>query len=297
MDEQELKDWKKAGQIVAGAREYARSLVKVGVPLIEVADKTEEKISALGGKPAFPAQISLNHIAAHYCSPPHDETLFKDGDVAKIDIGVHVNGCVGDTATTVDLGDHRELIEASKEALKNALALVRPGTTLGEIGREIQKTITSYNLAPIKNLCGHGVGKYIVHCPPSIPNYDTGEKTTLKEGQTIAIEPFASTGAGMIYEERNTEIFQIVGKRPVRNPSTRYILQKIEAYEGLPFTTRWLTKEFPAFKVNIALRELMQQGIIRGFPPLPDKAKGLVSQAEHTVLVQEKPLILTKLSE
>jgi len=292
-----LDNWKKAGEIAAKARDYGASLIKVGASLQEVTEAVEDKIHSLGGQMAFPPQISLNETAAHYCAEPKDEVIFKEGDVAKIDVGVHVDGCIGDTATTVDLGDNKELVQASQDGLNAALKLIRPGVTLGEIGRAINEAITAHEgIVPIKNLSGHGLGEFLIHVRPSIPNYDTGEKEELYEGQTIAIEPFATYGDGYIREAEQGNIFSLVQKKPVRLPDTRKILGFIEReYSTLPFTTRWLVKKFNPLAVRMALMQLLREDIIRCYPPLNERAKGLVSQAEHSIIVAEKPIITTKL--
>ena len=293
MEKEILDKYVKAGKIASEAREYGKGLIKKGASLLEVSDKIEKKIIELGGKLAFPVQISINDVAAHNCADPDEITLFNEGDVCKLDIGVHVDGYVADTAYTVDLGEHEDLVRASQEALTEALKLIKPGVTLAEIGQRIRDSITKYGFAPIKNLSGHGLERYVIHGPPTIPNFNTQDDEPLQEDQVIAIEPFATTGAGMIYESEKANIFMLKEKKPVRSPITRAVLKEIEQYEGLPFTTRWLTKKFPLFKVNFALRELLQVEAIRKYPPLPEKNHGLVSQAEHTVIVKDKPIITT----
>ena len=286
--ETELDKFRQAGKLAAQAREYGRSLVKVGASLREVSDKIEQKIAELGGKPSFPAQLSRNDIAAHYCAGAEDATVFQEGDVIKLDCGVELDGYVTDTAITIDLSKdakHAKLVEASRLALERAIAAVRPGIKTGDIGKIIGSTIAEFGFQPIRNLCGHGVGKYTVHREPSIPNFDTGDKTTLKEGMVIAIEPFASTGAGMVYEMEDAEVFMLRAKKPVRSLITRAVLKDIEKLNGLPFTTRWFVKAHSLPKVNFALRELEQIGILRSYPPLVDKNHGLVSQHEHTIIV------------
>ncbi len=294
MEKEILDNYIKAGSIAREARDYGRSLIKPGISLLEVSDKIEAKIFKLGGKLAFPAQISINDIAAHNCADPDDITLFNEGDLCKLDIGVHVDGYVADTACTIDLGNNEDIVKASKEALEKALDIIRPGITLGEIGQAIQNSITPYGLSPIKNLSGHGLGRFVIHGPPTIPNFNTNDKTQLIEGQVVAVEPFATNGSGMIYESDKANIFSLVRKKPVRSPITRDVLKEIENFEGLPFTTRWLTKKFPIFKVSFALRELLQIDSIKKYPPLPEKNHGLVSQAEHTVIVMDKPIVTTR---
>lgn len=292
MDKETLDKFIKAGNIASEAREFGKSKIVVGAKLIDVCDEVEKKIFELGGIPAFPAQISLNNIAAHYCPEPDDGTIFKMGDLAKLDIGVHIDGFVADTAVTVDLGDNKALVDASKNALDAALKLARPGVKTSEIGKAIHAEITKLGFSPIRNLSGHGVGKFIIHGAPSIPNYDTGDNILLEEDMVIAIEPFASKGIGMIHETDNANIFMVVQKKPVRSMITREVLKEIQTYQGLPFTTRWLTKKFPLLKVRLALREMLTLGMIRPFSPLPDK--GLVSQHEHTVIVKDVPIVITR---
>ena len=285
----------KAGKIAGESLKYGCSLIKVGASVLDVTEKVEQKVLDLGGEFAFPPQISLNDIAAHYCASPNDLLLFKKGDLAKLDIGVMIDGYIGDTASSVDLGGHEKLVDASRNALGNAIKLLKPGITLSEIGKEIQDTILSHGYSPVKNLSGHGLSQYVFHDKPSIPNFDTGDKTTLEKGKVIAIEPFASNGAGIIFESSNANNFSQVNKKPVRNTITRQVLSEIENYKAMPFTTRWLAKKFPLAKVNYALRELLLLGVLHEYPPLPDKSNGLISQAEHTIIIEDEPIVTTKI--
>jgi len=285
----------KAGKIASEALEFAKSLVKPGVKLVDVCDKTEEKIKELGGSLAFPVQVSLDDTAAHFCPDEDDETVFEK-QVVCIDVGVHVDGFIGDNALTIDLSkENEDLVKASREALDNAIKILKPGIKLSEIGKTIHETITKYNFSPVRNLSGHGLEEYGIHTKPTIPNYDNGDETELKENDIIAIEPFASKGAGIIYESGDGTVFALINKKPVRNMMARNVLKEIETYNDLPFCKRWLTKKFGIAKVNFALRELKQLEIIRDYPPLVDKAHGLVSQAEHTVLITKDGCkVLTK---
>ncbi len=296
---EELENWKKAGKIAAECLDYGKHLMKPGVKIIEICDKIEAKITELGAKPAFPAQISTNSIAAHYCPGHDDKTELKEGDIASLDVGVHIDGCIGDCAVTVDLSKdkrHEKLILASREALENALKLVEPGVRVNKIGAEIGRTIESHGFTPVINLSGHGLGKFDIHCKPSIPNYDNGDHTKLEKGMFIAIEPFASTGSGKIGEQESGEVFILMDdSKPLRMQFSREILREIKKYEGLPFTTRWLTKKFSLVKVNLAFKEMSQSGMIRVYPPLSDTGHGLISQAEHSVYVDDEPIVLTRL--
>ncbi len=289
-----IDKYKEAGKIAHTCLNNGAKLIKVGASMREVLDSIENNIKQMGGKIAFPAQIALNNIAAHYCPTDEEDENFSVGDIAKLDIGVHVDGYVADTAMSVNLGSHDDLLKASRDALNSALKMMTPGTKLGIIGRTIQETIQSYNLSPIRNLSGHGLRRFEIHTKPNIPNVDTKDETVLEEGMVVAVEPFASTGAGIIYESSNPSIFTLRQIKPTRSPITRSVLQSIKEFQGLPFTTRWLTKIHGLGKTRFALRELEQNGSLLTHPPLPDKEGGFVSQHEHSVIVKNKPIIYTK---
>lgn len=297
MEEDILKKLILSGKICSEAREYGKSLIKEGEKLLDVSKKVEEKIISLGGNMAFPPQISKNIIAAHYCAKHNDESVFIKEDVVKLDLGVEIDGYVTDTAVTVYLGDDSEiknLVEAPKRALENAIKIIKPETKISDIGKEIENTIKEMGFNPVKNLSGHGVDRYNIHCEPNIPNFETGDSTRLKEGQVIAIEPFATKGIGLVSEKEEFEIFMLIKKKPVRNLYSKLLLEHIQSYKGLPFARRWLIEKFDEFRVNVALKELLQLEIIKPFGPLVERSNNIVSQAEHTVIVQEKPLVLTR---
>ncbi|MFH1649065.1 MAG: type II methionyl aminopeptidase [Candidatus Woesearchaeota archaeon] len=299
MDESAVKSWKKAGKVAAEALQYGTTLMKPGVPVMEVLDKVEAFIEKKGAEIGFPAQSSLNDFAAHSC--PEDESVtYKEGDVAKLDVGTHVEGYVADNATTLEIGGgkiHEALIKASRAALNRAIKKLEPGVTTSEIGREIQEEIVSRGFAPVINLSGHGLGQWQVHSAPSYPNYDTKQGPKIKENAVFALEPFATNGEGVVQDSGNATVFMQRMKKPVRSPFARELLQKIETYNGLPFTTRWLTRELGQGKTKLGLKELERLDIIRSYAPLQDRRNGLVSQAEHCFLMQDKVTVLTQLDD
>lgn len=291
MDEQTKQNYIKAGRISAEAIEYGKSLIKRGNSLLDATEKIERKIFELGGKPAFPVQISCNEIAAHFCAEDDDGTIFGE-QVVSLDLGVHISGAIGDTAYTIDLsGKYKELVESAQRALEEALKIINVGTELREIGKRINDTIAGYGYAPVRNLSGHGLDLYGIHTKPTIPNIDNGDKTALKKGMAFAIEPFATTGSGVVAEKGLPSVFMLEHPRGVRSPITRQVLGEIGNYEGLPFAKRWLTRKFGA-KANFALRELAQLGMVHQFPPLAEINNGIVAQAEHSVLIDDKGEII-----
>jgi len=294
MDNEVIEKYKQAGRIAAQVLEFGKNLIKKDSLLLDVIEKTEAKIFELGARPAFPAQISLNHFAAHFC-PDEDDKLVLSDQLINLDVGVHIDGYIGDNAVTVDLsGEHEDLVRASREALNEVLKVLKIGMTTGEIGRIIHETISKYGFSPVRNLSGHGLDKFKQHDRPSIPNFDTGDDTKIEKGMVFAIEPFASTGSGIVQDSGDPTVYMFQNKKPVRSAITRQVLKEIDTYDGLPFCRRWLTKKF-GVKANFALRELQQLDIIKSYPPLADSNKGLISQAEHSVLVEDEVVILTKL--
>jgi len=286
-----MEQWIKAGKIGAEILSYAKTKAKPGISLLELAQLIENKTAELKVKPAFPINLSLNHMAAHYTPLKEDKLTLKEEDILKIDLGVHMDGYISDTALTI--GPNKELIKASEEALKEAIKFARPGIEVRKIGAVVQDVISSYNFAPIKNLSGHEIKQYDLHAGLTIPNYDNGNTTKLEEGMIIAIEPFATTGKGKVTEGKPASIYRFIQKKPVRDAATKKILNYIEKeYSTLPFARRWLQEKFPT--ANFALRTLENQGAVKQYTQLPEESKGLVSQAEHTVLIRDKPLVLTK---
>lgn len=288
------EDWIKAGEIASGAREYGKKICKEGITYLELANKIEEKIIELGGKVGFPVDVSVNSIAAHASPFPDETSIIQKGDVVKLDIGSHVNGYVADTACTIEVGTskHEKLIKASEEALNNAIKICKIGTKLGEIGKIIQDTIVKFGFSPIKNLSGHGVAQWEIHTYPTVPNYDNKDPTELKKGMVIAIEPFATTGRGMIKDGKKCGVYGLVNLKPVRDMNARKLIEYIQnEFKTLPFHVRHLTKFSNA---SYLLRLLEKEGILMQYTQLPDVDGGIVSQTEHTIYIDDECVLLTK---
>lgn len=282
-----------AGKITARVREESKKWVTKGAKYTFIADKIENRIRELGAKPAFPVNISVNDRAAHDTARPEDERELKVGDVVKIDLGAQVNGYVGDSAYTVEIETekHKELINASLDALNNALKITKKGTELREIGRIIETTITKTGYNPIRNLGGHPLSQGELHGDFIIPNYDNNSTQKISEG-TYAIEPFATNGEGWVTNDNETLIYNLETKRPTRNPIARDILKHVTKYYAtLPFAERWIAKEIKHYEYG--LKNLIQEGIIHAYHVLKEQSKGIVAQSEHSILINDKTTITT----
>jgi methionyl aminopeptidase len=293
---QDIDDWITAGKIASEVREFGLKQIKAGVSLYEITCMIESKIRDMEALCAFPPQLSPNSTAAHYYAESNDIIINKD-DIIKLDLGIHVNGAIADTASSVCPSQkHSKLIDASRNALNHAIDIIKPGLRIGEIGRVIEQEIKELGYNPIKNLSGHGLGLFRIHCTPTIPNFDNNDQTELKEGDIFAIEPFATPGFGSVSEKGDPDIFSLVDYKPVRNPISSTVLKSIRTkYDTLPFARKWINENFGYAKGRYAINDLMNTGIIRGYPPLVEIQEGMVSQAEHSVYVDEKSaIVLTK---
>lgn len=293
MDKQELENYRKAGKIASAVKEYAKTIIKPGMPLLEIAEKIEQEIEKLGGKLAFPVSLAIDDVAAH-SSPTSDDKTLSSG-LLKVDIGIHVQGAIADTAFSLDLTPekkYKELIEASEKALENAIKKLNKEITLSEIGSAIHDTITKYGFSPIRNLSGHELGSYMVHAGLTIPNYNNGNKTKLKEG-AYAIEPFSTTGEGIVYDSGKSGIYRLEREAGVRDAFARKVYQYIVGeYKTLPFCERWLSKKFSS-RAKLALLFLEQAGVLHQYSQLVEKSHSPVSQAEHTIIITKDKIEIT----
>jgi methionyl aminopeptidase len=291
MDEELLDKYRRAGLILSQVLSEARPKVKEGASLLEVAEFVEGSIRSKGASPAFPCNISLDRAAAHYTPSPQDKSIFGE-NMVKLDIGVQIDGYIADAAITVDLSSHPELAEASQAALEAALELVAPGVSTAQIGAAIEEAITGYGYRPVYNLTGHGLQRYEAHADPAVPNKSMEKGVVLKDGDVIAIEPFATNGLGRISEAPINEIYGFSAARPVRLPRARELMKEImDLYRTLPFARRWLKGE----RAEYALMQLLRAGAVHRYPVLWEAEGTLVSQAEHTVVIMEdKAEVITK---
>lgn len=295
----ELDKLRQSGRISATALAHGRAMIVPGARIEDIQRAVEAKIRELGGQPAFPAQISRNHIAAHYCSPPGDPTTIQPGDIVKLDCGTHVDGYVTDNATTVDLrdGEGSLLCTASRMALENAIAVMGPGVSLTEVGRQVETTIESMGFKPVRNLCGHGVARYTIHCAPSVPNYADSKAAKLRPNMTIACEPFASDGKGMIDVDGDPEVFMLRREVRPKDNLPAPIQQAMAQSEGLPFARRDLERWLGSLKAgDEALRTLRKKDLVDEYPPLCERRGVRIAQFEHTIFVSETGIeVMTRL--
>ena len=191
--------------------ELAKHL-KPGIKTIELDKLAYEFIRDNGGKPSFlnyrgypnTLCISVNDVVIH--GIPGDYVI-KDGDLVSIDCGIELNGYHSDSAFSYAVGEVSpevwELMKRTKEALFKGIEQAKAGNRVGDIGYAVENYVKQYGFSVVREMTGHGVGRYL-HEDPAIPNYGRrGQGKRLKERMTIAIEPMVNMGTHKIYIERD----------------------------------------------------------------------------------------------
>ncbi len=324
-----FEKYEKAGKIASKVRNQAAKKITAGMKVSEIVDFVESEIKNTGAGLSFPCNISINQIAAHYTAPPGDDTVFCNGDIVKIDLGAEVDGYISDTAVTVIVeGDNidpvdedgnplkmpgrlddgkvevtedeieirREIIDASSSALENAISIIKDGVTLNEIGAEVQKTMQEKGYSPIVNLTGHSLEHNNLHAGLSIPNFPDGSDHQLKEGDHIAVEPFATNGIGMVTDLPNHYIYSYLRNRPLRQPDAKKLLKDISINNThFPFSKRAFLARYEPKQLNRAMRPLITSRSIYPYNALKEKTDGMVAQTEHTIIVEKDGCHITTL--
>ncbi len=295
-----LENYTRAGHIASIVRENTRKRNHIGRTLYDICNSIEKEISDNGGQPAFPVNVSINEIAAHYTAEPDDQIVIKDSDVVKIDLGVHINGYIADTAVTISYDPkYDQLVKVAELSLSEAIKVAKNSTKSSEIGKTIENTISHNGLKPIQNLSGHSIEQYVIHAGKSIPNIKTyGSSFSLSSNQAYAIEPFVTTkdGLGIVYEGKIRNIYSLISRKPTKDKEAdEFSMYLWNKFKTLPFALRWLVDDFDESKARTMVDYLVKKKNVRAYPILVEGNNKVVSQAEHTIFVTENlSYIITK---
>jgi len=287
--EEVFQKYQRAGKIAREVREEMRRTVSEGMPIIDLCEKAESLIRKKGGKPAFPCNVSVNEIAAHYTSSPQDKRTIPENSIVKIDIGVHVDGYIADTAVTVCFDpEYDDLANTAEEALKKAVEILRPGLSMSRFGSTIQKTIKTRGFKPVSNLTGHLIGRYVIHAGKSLPNVFHISTSRVKMGEIYGVEPFVTfaKAAGKVENGKEAHIFRYLKHKSLKDPYAKRLLNHIrENFQTLPFTERWLQGCVPPSHYKTAFSQLLSSKTLISYPVFVETSRKPVAQAEHTILV------------
>lgn len=199
----ELERMARVNALVARVLAELAQTIAPGVTTAEVDALAEKRLREAGAEPAFkgyhgyPATIcaSVNEQVVH--GIPSARQL-KDGDIISVDLGAKMDGYYGDSAVTVAVGsvtpEAARLLEVTRQSLYEALAVVKAGARLSDIGAAVQRYVEANGFSVVREFVGHGIGQTL-HEEPQIPNYGTpGRGPRLAEGMVLAIEPMVNMG-------------------------------------------------------------------------------------------------------
>ena len=299
-----IQKFEKAGLIAKKIKnELIEKLVTVNNRIIDIAETIEREIEKLGGKPAFPVNIGIGNIAAHYTPLPNEETVVPDNQIIKVDFGVHIDGYPVDTALSFYFGDNSDIIEminTAKEAVYKAIEAIKPGTELINIGYVIEDFVKERGYKVIENLNGHLLTQYDLHGEKELPVSSKSKSPgRIEEGEIYAVEVFVTNGDGWAKSSDDIRIYSVFEKLPKRLPihvkSARDVLRFIITdRKTLPFTPRWLLRKFSDPEIRVGIATLERLGILIPYPVLVEKKESIVAQYEETILItKEGARILT----
>ena len=281
---------RKAGKIASTVRNKTIKEIEPGVKVVDICDIVNKRVAELGGGMAFPTNVDIDNVAAHYCSPINDQTVIPENSLVKLDIGVHVDGYIADTAVTKCFdAESQYLVEAAEAGLEAAINTIRPGIKANEVGAAIEEAITSKGARPIRNLTGHKLSRYLVHAGSSIPNINGYDSHEIREGDVYAMEPFAvpTSADGLVIDGAPSNIYRLVKKRNVKGKAKTMMKYIQSEYKSLPFASRWVHRKFKGQDGRDAFKELLKTKTIMSYPQLIEKTRAKVAQAEHSVIVTE----------
>ncbi|ELU39451.1 methionine aminopeptidase 2B [Rhizoctonia solani AG-1 IA] len=301
------QDIRRAAEVHRQVRAHARKHIRPGQTMTDIANNIEEGVRALvevqgrdkAGIEAenwrvagigFPTGLSLNECAAHYTPNAGDTRVLQQKDVLKVDIGVQVNGRICDSAFTLSFEPtYDALLEAVKDATNTGVREAGIDVRLGDIGAAIQEVMESYEVVvgtntyqvkSIENLSGHSIHRYSIHGSKSVPIVKTADQTKMEEGELFAIETFGSTGRGRVIDSGDCSHYAKMRnpRGPLRLESAKSLLKSIDKHFGtLPFCRRYLDR-YGESKYLLALKSLVQEGVVQDYPPLCDVKGAMTAQ-------------------
>ncbi|MDI9619739.1 MAG: type II methionyl aminopeptidase [Candidatus Nezhaarchaeota archaeon] len=295
LSEEEVRCLKSAGKAVSSTLKLIAYKIHEGMPLVEICEMAEDNIRMMGCEPAFPCNVSVNSVAAHYTSRLGDASVLPPKGLVKIDVGAHVNGFIADAAITIALSsDCEPLVQAAEKALEAAISNMRAGVKISFLGSTIESTIRNFGFKPIRNLSGHMLKQYMLHGEKNIPNVPVESKTSVEPFEVYAVEPFATNGVGVVVDSQEVYIFRYVNPKKADKDEKSLLRALWSRFRGLPFCDRWI-KDLITAEPRDKLLSLLSKGALYGYPVLVEKGRGLVAQAEHTVIVYEDGVEVTTL--
>lgn len=215
----------------------------------------------------------------------------------KIDIGVHVDGYIADTATTITYSpaDERMAI-LNNQLLDDAIRVVRAGESIEVIAKVVEPKAHRSGFRPIANLAGHQLDVYVIHAGVSVPNVREQVNSKFKENTAYAIEPFLvpHEAKGWVVNSKGGNIYRLLSRKRTKDASLDQMVEYIwERYRSLPFSPRWLLNDFSKEAVSRLMDEMLRKKLVMQYPVLIEASGARVTQFEHTIFVRSDGVTVT----
>ena len=209
---EEIARIRRAGQITGAVRDEIASLARPGMSTFDLDQLAGAVISSTGGKSAFKGYygypgnicISVNEVVVHGIGSP--DRIIGEKDIVSIDVGVSIDGAMGDTALTFGFGEPapevKRLLDGTREALMEGIAAARAGAFVRDVSAAVEHCARKHRLGIVREYVGHGCGIKL-HEPPEVPNYTGwGKGPRLEPGMVICIEPMLNLGGEAVRLDR-----------------------------------------------------------------------------------------------
>jgi len=284
----ELDRFEESGKILSKVRAFVKDMPVRGKRVIDICTAVEVKIREFGANPAFPCNVDINEVAAHYTSPWNDPSTVPDSSIVKVDFGVELEGCITDTAISISLNPaYDSMIVAAETALQEAIAAVAPGRKATAIGAVVERCVNRYGFQPIRNLTGHRIERYKIHAGKSVPNVSNVEAGRFEVGEVYALEPFVTLrdGEGSVRDSDVAHIYRFVRTKGASKASVKLAEFIRDTYKTLPFASRWIMETWKEENAAGSFNDLVASRCVVGYPVLVEAGGAPVAQAEHTIVV------------
>jgi curved DNA binding protein len=281
---------------------------KPGAKIVQLCTEADKQIIEATGKEfkgkniekgsAFPTCISPNNVVGHLSPPEEDTTELQEGDLIKIDLGVHIDGWTATGAHTMVVGKPEvsgraaEVLAATQTAFEAALRTIRPGKHIADVAPMLAKVVEAYDCHLVEGVLSHEQKRFVIDGNKCVLNKPTPEMRVedgeFEENEVYAIDIVVSTGEGKtkVLDEKQTTVYKraLDERYSLKLKAARQIFKEIsDRFPALPFTTRALPTQGGA--ARLGLTECVGHGLLQPYPVLYEKAGELVAQLKSTVLL------------
>jgi len=314
-----LDKYKAAAQITNAALQKVISLCKVGADIHKVCQEGDafiedelkkifnnKKSKKIERGIAFPTCISVNHICGHFSPMADESAVLKEGDVAKVDLGAHLDGFIAQAAHTIVVtadgaakvsGKAADVVLAAHNAMLAAQRVIREGATNTAVTEAIAKVSEAYQVAPLEGVLSHKVKKHLIDGNDVIINRETSEQKVeeieFAPGDVIGLDIYISTGEGKPKEsEFRTTVYkrELDAQYNLKIKSSRAFFAEVnKRFPTLPFAIRAFEDPVGA---KVGVKECVEHNLITGYPVLTEKAGEIVAQFKCTIAVLPRSTVV-----